>query len=139
MEPITSTHKYHGDQNERYDGPLQWPGANGFPFLGDVAPSLKQHEVEALPILGRAHERVFDLDEEDDREYYNWVRDRIRNGLFVQDKMERKWPDDKRWPVIYLEWTQCFVMAPQQQQTAGSNGHGSSTQFTLRRPRGSGS
>jgi len=130
-----ATHKYHGEQSDRYDGPLQWPGVNGYPFLGDAVPSLKQHEIEALPIVGKAYERVFDLNDGEDREYYNWVRDRIRNGLFVRDKEERKWPDDKQWPIIYLEWTQCFVIAPEQSQTAGSNGHGSSTHFTLRRPR----
>jgi len=135
MFPLTPTHKYHGEQNERYDGRLQWPGANGIPFLGDVAPSLKQHEIEALPILGTAHEHLFDLNKEEDREYYNWVRDRIRHGLFIRDHESRKWPDGKEWPIIYLEWTQLFVMAPRHTaQPIGSNGHGSSTQFTLRRP-----
>jgi len=136
MPGLTQTHKYHGEQGERYGGALQWPGANGYPFLGDSAPSLKQQEVEALPIVGKAYENSFDMNDETDREYYNWVRDRIRNGLFIQDHVQRRWDDDKPWPVIYLEWTQCFVMAPKQQQTnAGSNGHGSATNFTLRRPR----
>jgi len=130
----TPTHKYHGEQNDRYDGPMQWPGANGFPFLGDIAPSLKQSEVESLPIVGRTHEHVFDLNSETEREYYNWVRDRIRNGLFIRDFESRQWPDPKGWPIIYLEWTQCFVMAPKAQRTVGSKEHGSSTKFTLRRP-----
>ena len=132
---LTPSHKYHGEQGDRYDGKLQWPGANGFPFIGDTAPNLKQHEVEALPIVGEAKENVFDLNELDDRRYYNWVRDRIRNGLFVQDHISRRQPDDKLWPIIYLEWTQCYVIAPKQTAQAGSNGHGSAKQFTLRRPR----
>jgi hypothetical protein len=134
MPNWTPTHKYHGEQGDRYGGTLQWPGANGFPFLGDTAPSLKQHEIEALPVVGRSYERVFDLNVDEDREYYNWVRDRIRNGMFVQDHIQRRWDEGKDWPVIYLEWTQCFVMAPPQTH-AGRNGHGSSTNFTLRRPR----
>jgi hypothetical protein len=135
MQP-TPTNKYHGEQDARYGGQLQWPGANGYPFVGDVAPSLKQHELDALPIMGRAYEELFDLNDEDQRTEYNWVRDRIRNGLFVRDKEIVYDPPEKgHWPIIYLEWTQLFVMAPHHLQTARSNGHGSSTQFTLRRPR----
>lgn len=135
----TPTHKYHGEQDDRYDGPLQWPGANGFPFLGETAPNLKQSEIEALPVVGRTHERVFDLNDEEDRDHYNWVRDRIRNGLFVQDHIERWREDGKKWPLIYLEWTQCFVIAPTKPGQAGRTRHGSTTNFTLRRPKENGS
>jgi hypothetical protein len=54
--------------------------------------------------------------------------------MFVQDKREFRWPEDKEWPIIYLEWTQCYVQAPSKQVSSGSNGHGSSRQFTLRGP-----
>lgn len=134
---MQQSQKYHGEQGDRYDGKMQWPGANGFPFLGDAPPSLKQHETEALPIVGHAHERLFDMNDEEEREYFNWVRDRIRNGLFVQDFIDRRFGDcdeNRPWPIIYLEWTQCYVMSPPQ-ASSGSSGHGSTTQFTLRRPR----
>lgn len=128
------SHKYHGEQHDRYGGKQHWPGANGFPFKGEVVPSLKQHEVEQLPVIGDTYEKVFDLNVEEDREYYNWVRDRVRNGVFVRDYIERKWTEDKEWPIIYLEWTQCYTYVPQQIQ-ARSTGNGSATNFTLRRPR----
>ena len=131
MNPIQ---KYVGEQNPRYGGRLQWPGANGYPFLGDTPPSLKQHEVEALPVCGQGYEKVFDLNNEGDREYYNWVRDRIRNGLFVCDYKKERWPDDKEWPIIYLEWTQCFAALPQRSSTGGSITNTNARQFTLRRP-----
>lgn len=127
-----ATIKYHGEQHERYGGKLQWPGANGLPFLGDHAPLLKQHEIDALPIVGRAYERVFDLNDEEDRAYYNWVRDRIKNGLFIKDKCMERWPEDKLWPIVYLEWTQCYVQAPPKQMPIGGSPNGSQTQFTLR-------
>lgn len=132
MDALRPSHKYHGEQGERYGGPLQWPGAHGYPFIGEVGPSLKQREIDALPTVGRTYENTFDMNVEEDREYYNWVRDRIRNGLFFRDFIKRTWYDGKLWPVIYLEWTQCHVQAPQTQ--AGSNGHGSARQFTLRGP-----
>jgi hypothetical protein len=132
----TPAHKYDGEQNERYDGKLHWPGAGGFPFIGDTAPSLHQREIEALPTVGQAHEYLFDLNDEGQREYYNWVRDRIRNGMFVRDHIDRQRSDAGKWPIIYQEWTQLCVMAtPTQAPSAGSNGHGSSTNFSLRRPR----
>jgi len=134
MDPLTPAHKYHGEQDDRYDGPMTWPGANGFPFMGDGAPSLKQAEIEALPVVGVAHNRVFDLNTEQDRIDYAWVRDRIRNGIFVRDFVERRWSTDKMYPMIYMEWTQCYVMSPKQQDLPGRQEHGSSRQFTLRRP-----
>lgn len=130
----TPAQKYYGEQDERYGGKLQWPGASGVPFLGDAAPSLKQHEIEALPVLGQAKEYVFDLNDEDDREYYNWVRDRICNGMFTRNYIERHREDGHKWPVVYMEWTQHYVTAPPQ-TSPGSTKHGSTTHFTLRRPR----
>ena len=127
-------HKYYGEQGTRYGGKLHWPGANGFPYVGDTAPSLKQHEVDALPILGQTYGDLFDLNDEESRQHYNWVRDRIRNGLFIRDHIDRRYEDGKKWPIIYLEWTQCYIQAPPRQATPGSNGHGSATQFTLRSP-----
>lgn len=135
MDHLTPSHKYLGEQGSRYDGRLQWPGANGYPFLGDAAPLLKQHELDALPVVGKTHEKTFNLNNEDDREYYNWVRDRIRNGLFVRDFEARKWPDGQEWPTIYLEWTQCYVIGPSQSTAQpGVPNNGNSAKFTLRRP-----
>lgn len=129
----TPLSKYVGEQDTRYGGKLQWPGVNGFPLLGDAAPLLRQHEIEALPIVGLAKEDRFDLNDEEQRQRYNWVRERIKNGMFVKDHETRRWPEDKEWPIIYLEWTQCVVMCPQQTGT-GSAGHGNTKQFALRRP-----
>jgi hypothetical protein len=132
MSALTPTHKYHGEQDDRYGDALQWPGAHGFPYVGEVAPSLKQHEINQLPVVGSAYERVFDLNDEQDREAYNWVRDRIRNGLFVCDYIDRQRVDGKLWPIIYLEWTQCYVIAPPRIKRNAA--YGSATRFTLRRP-----
>ena len=134
MDVLTASHKFQGEQSSRYDGKLQWPGVNGYPFLGDAAPLLKQQELEALPITGKTHEKAFDLNDSDDREYYNWVRDRIRNGLFVKDHEMRRWPEDKLYPIVYLEWTQCFVLGPPRSSIHEEVNNGTSTRFTLRRP-----
>jgi len=129
MSPIQ---KYAGEQDSRYGGKMHWPGANGFPFLGEAPPTLRQREVEALPVCGQAYEAAFDLNNDDQRAHYNWVRDRIRNGLFVKDHEMRRWPDDKGWPIIYLEWTQCYTALPAKQSLSES---ANARQFTLRRPK----
>jgi len=132
MQPYTSTHKYHGEQDPRYGGKLHWPGANGFPFSGDAAPTLKQHEIDALPPVGAFYKKRFDLNIAEDADYYSWVMDRIQNGMFVRGFKEFQWPDPEKEPIIYMEWTQVSVIAPPHQTSR--NGHGSSKQFTLRRP-----
>ena len=131
---MTPIQKYQGEQDPRYGGKLQWPGANGLPCRGDSPPNLKQREVEALPVCGQAYERVFDLNNKEDAEYYNWVRDRIRNGLFVQDFKRERWADDQKCPIIYLEWTQLYTALPTKQNMSGSSTNVNTKQFTLRRP-----
>ena len=130
----TPIQKYLGEQDPRYGGKLQWPGVKGYPFLGEVPPSLRQQEVDELPVCGNTHEDRFDLNDEVRRAEYNWVRDRIRNRLFAQDHIERQWPLDKEWPIIYLEWTQFFAALPQKSSSARNVTNASTTQFTLRRP-----
>jgi hypothetical protein len=128
------TSKYRGEQHPRYGGKLHWPGANGLPFMGTAAPSLKQHEVEGLAPQSLAREYTFDMNVQEDAEYYNWVRDRIVNGLFVRDYIERKWDPVAKIHIIFMEWRQLYVQAPPQHRHVGSNGHGSPKQFTLRPP-----
>lgn len=121
--------KYHGEQDSRYGGEVFWPGVHGFPALRRAG-MLKKHELESVPIVGQAHEKIFDLNDEEDRKDYNWVRDRIRNGLFTKDHEDRKWPDDKEWPIIYLEWTQLFALPKAQNSNSEVSKDG--TRFTLR-------
>lgn len=131
MDQGSAAVKYAGDQHSRYGGKLQWPGAHGLPVLGDAAPTLKQHEIDALPVVSQAHEQVFDMNKPEDREYYNWVRDRICNGLFIRDFVERRWDPANNLHLIYMEWRQLFTHIPPAQAWSS---YGSARQFTLRPP-----
>jgi hypothetical protein len=123
--------KFNGDQNDRYDGELTWPGLHGIPFMGDGAvPNLRGPEAEQLPISGKARHKVFDLSNEEDNEYFQWVRDRCRNGLFTQDHIERHWNKETNSMVIYMEWTQLFRHAPIKQGGNG-DGHQNGSTFTI--------
>jgi hypothetical protein len=134
---MNRTSKYHGEQGPEHAGKLQWPGVNGFPFRGEQIPNIRQDELEKLPVVGDAREETFDLSKEDEATRYRWVRDRCRNGLFVQDyaHKEHAMVDGKLTTLIYLEWTQLYVQVPPGHSSIGSKGNGSSkTSFTIGGP-----
>jgi hypothetical protein len=90
---------------------LHWPGYWGLPFRGDQPPILSQKELHRLRLTADAWHATFDLSDEADAAYYNWVRDRARNGWFVIDFIQR-WRDKKSKKVkvlVYCEWSQLYV------------------------------
>ncbi len=103
------TAKFLGDQNLGYGGKLFWPGIDGLPFRGDKAPILSPDVKQKLYCAGDAKHGTFDLSIPEQAEQYAWIRDRVRNGLFTEDYIERHWNDETKNQIIYLEWTQLFV------------------------------
>jgi len=128
---LHSTIKYHGEQGERHGGTLHWPGVNGLPFLGEAPPNLKQNELEQLPVVSYACHQIFNLADKEESAVYAWVRDRIRNQLFVLDWIERHWDDEKKAMYVYIEWSQLYVQLPEN-AFLGSQGNGSPKQYTLK-------
>jgi len=128
---FTPSSKYFGEQDERHQGTLHWPGVHGIPFRGSHIPNLKQRELDQLPIVAHACHQTFDLSDPEQAAVYQWVRDRIRNGLFTLDFIER-WKNEGGTNMrVYLEWSQLYVQTPPQ-TALGSNGNGSPDSFTLR-------
>ena len=125
-----ATSKYFGEQGDQYGGILHWPGANGIPFRGDAVPNLKKREMAQLPIVASAHHQVFDLSDQEQSATYSWIRDRIKNGLFVCDYVERWRDGNNMW--VYLEWSQLYTQMPKTSKSLGSHGNGNPNQFTLR-------
>jgi hypothetical protein len=128
VQPASS--KYHGEQHPLHGGQLHWPGVYGVPFKGPTAPDLKQSEYDNVPIVAQACNRVFNLSDPEQAQMYEWVRDRIRNGLFTGDWVERHWDEETKTMWVYLEWSQLYAQAPV--NDGRSLGHGSPTNFTLR-------
>jgi len=114
--------KFNGDQDPRYGGDLTWPGVNGIPFMGNGAvPNLRGAEAEKLPVVGTACHKMFDMSKEDDDQYFQWVRDRCRNGLFTQDHIEYHFDEETKVMHVFMMWTQLYRHAPANQ---GGNGNG---------------
>ena len=101
---VGQLYKYVGEQSNRHPGELTWPSYRGFPVLGGFN---YNDEGLYLTSVGYFHAYTFDLDKPEDREYYQWVMDRIVNGWFlkVRDELIRENGKIK----IYLEWVQRYL------------------------------
>jgi hypothetical protein len=130
MTGLPATSKYYGEQDERHGGPLHWPGINGIPFRGDAAPTLKRAELNNLPVVAVACHQTFNLSDAEHAKVYQWIRDRIRNGLFTMDWIERHWDDQTKIMWVYVEWSQLYTELPQGWQNR-SLGNGSPDRFVL--------
>ena len=126
-----STAKYFGEQDERHGGRLHWPGVNGIPFRGPYVPNLKRNELEKLPPVACAFHHTFNLSDDKESAVYQWIRDRIRNGSFTLDWIERHWDAESKTMWVYVEWSQLYIELPHNNAT-GSNGDGHPNHFTLR-------
>ena len=115
LRPIT---KFFGEQSTHHRGTLLWPGIHGLPFrsLDGTVPVIGKDNINRVYYAGDACHAVFDLSDDEQAQMYCWVRDRIRNGWFILDYIERHWDPDKRNMVIYMEWTQPYTQMYKQEQ-----------------------
>ena len=102
------TPKFYGEQNEKHGGILYWPGFCGFPLKSAAPPGIVE-DTSQISLIGDHRCKIFNLSNEEDKEYYEWVKDRIRNGLFTQDYIEYHWDQESKTMFIYLEWTQIYA------------------------------
>jgi len=109
---MTPSAKYFGEQNETYyGGKVCWPGSFGFPFRGKKIPQLSTDEEASirLYLTGDFKHKLFDLSKEEDSAYYQWVMDRVCNGLFRLVFSERRWNEETKNMIVYLEWQQLYI------------------------------
>lgn len=101
--------KYEGEQSEWHGGPLTWPGLE-YPFFGEYNDPVGEYDYAPY---GFFKAKLFNLSVEEDRKHYEWVKDRIINGWFVQYHSETKVIEkDSGDPVVYvyLEWAQVYLV-----------------------------
>lgn len=122
IQPSQLPVKYYGEQDSRHAGNLFYPGSQGLPFRGEVAPTVAKHELAALPVVSDFHHKTFDLSNEEDAAYYNWVKDHEKNGLFAVFRDIPQWDADTKTMYIYLEWAQLYVEASPTTSTGGQYG-----------------
>lgn len=97
--------KYFGEQSSWHDGELVWPGYDGIPALKKY---VNDKTVRFYTLYSFFHSKKFDLEDEEEVKYYQWVRDRIANGWFLGSKLELRWDDSGL--KAYMEWVQRYVI-----------------------------
>lgn len=105
--PTSFDTKFKGEQDPRHGGVLSWPGIEGIPFRGPVV-DLKEEERNRLVLVNDFKCQTFDLSQPEDKEYYNWVMDRICNGLFKCLYINRMWSNEHKTMLVYVEWVQSY-------------------------------
>jgi len=96
--------KFVGETDSRHDvQDLVWPGIAGIP-----AKKPDRTDYDDYTVYHYFHNKLFDLSNPEENEYYNWIKDRIVNGWFLQLKSEYHWEGSKMF--VYLEWVQRYTI-----------------------------
>jgi hypothetical protein len=94
------------------------------PFRGSLAPLLKQDEIDNnVDVQLEFHSKFFDLSIEEQKREYDWVMDRIVNGLFVHHKIDQKVNHETGRVTTYIEWSQRYAQLSPQFQATMEPGH----------------
>jgi len=127
--PSGSMLKYFRESGgEAHGGNLHWPGTvDGFPFRGDKAPTLRQSEVEQLPLALDYHSRSFKLWEPEDRKAFDLVMDRVVNGWYMQHKRFDNFIESQQEYIVRLEWVQVYGEYPQSKHPGSGSDADTST------------
>ena len=111
---LPSIYRFLNEQDPaRHKGYLVWSSLrySKFPVRlsneKDVGILTDDEWKKKIYIAADYHSFTFDMSKTEDREYYLWVKERIKNKWFSQEKINYKWLQSH--PVIYLEWTQYYT------------------------------
>jgi hypothetical protein len=108
----TSLFRYWNERRDADGEPLYWPGGpNGFPLRGRPK-TLTEDEYENLPLSFKFRNQTFYMDDEEHRQLYQDVCERIANGLYIKQDRDRQWETERNCYRIYLEWLEPAYMIP---------------------------
>lgn len=109
-----------------HGGNLFWPGTTeGFPFRGNVAPDLRQEEMQQIALALDFKSAMFCLWRAEDKAAFDDIMDRIVNGWFMQHKREDTWDPEHNHYRVWLEWVQIYGETPVgKHPTTGAAGRG---------------
>lgn len=111
----SSIYKFIGEQDiVRHRGYLIWSAIakSRFPVRvaseDDIVILDKLDWEQKTYTVGDYYIGTFDLNKPTSRHYFMWIKDRIKNGWFGQEKIKYRWREGKQ-PIIYLEWVQYYT------------------------------
>jgi hypothetical protein len=95
-------------------GSFVLPGVNnGYPFVGDEIPNLKDGEADQLEYVNLYHTKAFDLSDPATKKEFEEIMGQIYNRQYVLIKKEYRWNDDKATPTVWLEWLETYNILPE--------------------------
>lgn len=98
-----------GGKDTEHGGRLHWPGTlAGFPFRGEVAPDLRQDEMEQIVHVLDYKCARFRLWEPQEEAAFREIMDRIVNGWYLQRQRFDNWVEAHQDYVVRLEWVQIY-------------------------------
>jgi hypothetical protein len=115
-------HDYYFNKDNR--GPEQvWPGKtiDGYSFVGNHAPYMKQEEYENIPVKADAHTRLLDLFKEEDLKFYNDIVDQCaKKKSVIRKEMEPQHQPEGQW-LLLLQWLDIYGYMPESQNPFPAN------------------
>jgi hypothetical protein len=119
-----SLFKFFGEQGDLHGGRLFWSRNLPVPFKGTHAPTLTQQELEAdVAIQFEYRSEFFDLSSAEQKQKYDWVMDRVVNGMFVHHFIDRHVNHANGKVTVYIEWSQRYAQLSPQARLARSQCH----------------
>jgi len=119
-----SLFKFFGEQGDLHGGRLFWSKNLPVPFRGAFAPTLTQNELESeVDVQYDYHSEFFDLLDPEQKVKFDWVMDRIVNGLFTHHFVCRNVDHEKGRVTVYIEWSQKYAQLSPQARAARNQGH----------------
>lgn len=104
--------KYMNDQNGNGRGKVHWHRAaqDGAPFRGQIDPMMREEEFEDRLVEVRdAKNGIFDVNDPDQNAIYLAVMDRIANGHYQAIFIDRRFDEEKKTWLVYIEWAEKFM------------------------------
>lgn len=108
----TSLVKYMNDQNGGGRGRVHWHRAaqDGLPFRGQIDPMMREEEFEdRLVEVQDAKNGIFNVNDPDQNAIYMAVMDRIANGHYQAIFIDRRFDEENKTWLVYIEWAEKFM------------------------------
>jgi hypothetical protein len=120
---MPSLMKYFDEQDDTtHPGQLGWPGTEGgYPVMGPPS-TLTDNEYQEIEHAAFYNFRVFDINDEKDRNEFIATMDRIQNGFFALVYIDRLYEEAGRRKV-WLEWNQIYGVSPKMKDRDAVKAH----------------
>lgn len=111
MPPGTSLVKFMNQRDGNGRGQLHWhrAGLDGLPFRGTIPNYTEEEFEEKLVKTGDPRNGIFDVSDAEQNKAYMAVQDKIVNGWAQAVFVERRYDEENKTWLVYIEWVEYFM------------------------------